>query len=313
MEYEFSIIIPAWNVEKYIDKCLESVVSQTFDKPYEILVCLGDSSDSTEDKIKRFMDKNKNIRIIKSLNKKTMELRINGIKQSKGKYIAFLDADDYYCPNYLEEMYKEIEKGFDIVNCSFYNEKNNKIRKNHFVKNKCLDKYESCKALLSDSYMRSFYWCKVFKRELFKDNNFILPKTDIQMFEDTISIFDVFLKANNIKSIKKPLYHYVYNPNSITKKENPDRFNFHLASFLVIKLIAERSTDKKIIKIFRKKILRFKFSLLFDAQVSRHITKKSMFGLYYLNRKDVKLLRSKSPTNLNNYGWKQYVLDCLEQ
>lgn len=312
MEREFSIIIPAWNRERFISKCLDSALNQTFKGSYEIIVCLGLSQDNTEKIVNEYCQKYKNIRLVKCNKIGTMLLRLEGVKASVGRYIAFLDVDDMYESTYLETMHREIIKGYDVVNCSFYINRNNKITKNKFTKKSSLNSSKACKALLSDTYMRAFVWSKVYRRELFDFNKIVLPKTKEQLFEDTMFMFELFSRCKTIRSIKTPLYHYIDNPKSVMKDENPNRFNYHLSAYLVIKMLCENNKNKKLIKIFRHKIRWFKITLLYDAKLSSRAAGKSTFKLYRSNKNGVKLLRAKSPTKLDNYDWKQYVLDCLK-
>lgn len=312
MDYEISVIIPVWNLDKYISKCLDSAFNQTFKGSYEVLVCLGESYDKTEAIVRDCMKEHENLRIVQCGGEAIMNLRLKGVQAAKGKYIAFLDADDFYEPTYLEVMHNEISKGYDVVNCAFYINKGSHVSKTIFSKNKELDSVGACNALLSDTYMRAYIWSKVFKRELFDMSKLVLPKSKEHFFEDTTFIFEIFTRVKKVKSIKTPLYHYVYNPKSITKSENPNRFNYHLSTFLVIKLLCEKSNNNKLYRVFRKKLLRCKVSLFFDAYVSRHVTGNSMCKEYRLHKVGIRTLKSKKPTNLDNYEWKQYVLDCLK-
>lgn len=312
MKYIFSVIVPVWNLEKYISKGINSLVNQTFDKPFEIIICLGKSDDNTEGVVQNYLDKYENIKLIKMDIQSVMRLRLKGIQEAKGDYIAFMDADDYYEPNYLEVMYQEIVKGYDVVNCSFYVNKGKRIYRNKFVKEKELNTSEACKALLSDIYMRGFLWSKVFKRELFDINKLVIPKTKENYFEDIMFIFEIFTRAQRIKSIKTPLYHYLCNPKSATKVENVNRINYHLSAFLVIKIICEQNSNRNLNKIFRKKLFKMRMTLLFDLIVTRHVAKRNIFSMYHKNKVGIKILKSRKPVNLDNYEWKQYVLDCLK-
>lgn len=312
MDYKFSIIIPVWNLEKYIGRCLDSAINQTFKGEYEIIVCLGDSHDNTENIVKERMSKHNNIRIIQCGKQGIMDLRLKGVKESNGEYLAFLDADDYYEPTFLETMYKEISKGYDIVNCSFFYDKGEHIKKNKLVFNKEFDSVEGCKALLFDASMRSFIWSKVYRHELFDFSKLILPKTKEHFFEDTMFMFEIFMRAEKIKSIKNPLYHYVNNPTSVTSSVNPNRFIYHLSAFIVIKILCEQNSNKKYIKVFHHELYRSKLSLRFDAFLIKKSTHKSVYSIYKEHRIGMNILKSKKPTNLDNYEWKQYVLDCLK-
>lgn len=312
MSLDFSVIVPVWNLEIYISRCLDSVLNQSFKGSYEIVVVLGNSQDNTENIVKKYMEKNNNIRLVKCLVPGIMNLRICGITHSKGDYLAFIDADDYYDPKFLEVMYEQISKGYDIVNCSFFIDKGGHIKKNKYVSNKLLSRNQACKALLRDTYMRGFMWSKVFRREVFDLDKLVLPKTKEQFFEDTMFIFELFTRVKQVKSIKTPIYHYVCNSKSVTNSPNLDRVHYHLSAYLVVKLLCERSNDKKLIKIFRHKVFWCRCMLFYDALLIRKATHKSAIGIYRSNKIGLRILKSRKPVNLDNYEWKQYVLDCLK-
>ncbi|WP_231135758.1 glycosyltransferase family 2 protein [Proteus terrae] len=113
----FSIIMPAYNAEKTIFYSIESILNQTYSN-FKIYIINDNSCDKTENIILSFSDE----RIIYIKNKKNMGVSLSrniGIKLSKGKFIAFLDSDDLWVPNKLEEQYKKLINGWDVV-CSNY-------------------------------------------------------------------------------------------------------------------------------------------------------------------------------------------------
>lgn len=113
-----SIVIPVYNLEKYIKKCLNSVLMQTFDN-FEI-ICVNDgSTDSSLDILKEYASADKRIKIINQTNSGAGTARNNGLKHSVGKYVQFLDGDDYFEPQMLEKLYNLAEKHqSDITVCS---------------------------------------------------------------------------------------------------------------------------------------------------------------------------------------------------
>ncbi|WP_333693728.1 glycosyltransferase family 2 protein [Flavobacterium sp.] len=121
MEPYFSIIIPLYNKEKAIEKTLKSVFHQSF-TDYEILVINDGSTDKSEEKVKRFSDER--LRLISSENRGVSQARNLGINESKGKLIAFLDADDYWFPNHLQSLFQLYqnfpEAGLLATNYQFY-------------------------------------------------------------------------------------------------------------------------------------------------------------------------------------------------
>ena len=123
---DISIIIPAYNAEKYIDKCLDSLINQT-KKEIEIIIVNDGSKDKTEEIIKSYTDSR--IKYYKNTNKGIGYTRNYGIEKSTGKYLMFLDSDDYYEKNACELFFKEAEKEkLDIVVCDYYKVYSNGIK-----------------------------------------------------------------------------------------------------------------------------------------------------------------------------------------
>lgn len=112
---QISVIIPAYNSEKYISRCLESICNQTFKDIYEIIVVNDGSSDQTSDIVYLFMARHKNIVLLNSENGGVSCARNNGLKMARGRYVTFLDSDDYVLEDYLESLYDISQLGYDLV------------------------------------------------------------------------------------------------------------------------------------------------------------------------------------------------------
>ena len=106
---KFSIIIPVYNVEKYIKKCLDSVFSQSY-KDYEVIVINDGSTDKSMD-----IAKEHNVKIINQKNKGQSAARNNGIKHATGDYLIFLDSDDYWEKDLLKELNKSLKNKPDVI------------------------------------------------------------------------------------------------------------------------------------------------------------------------------------------------------
>ena len=267
---DISVIIPVKNGEKYLKRCLNSVFLQTFKGSYEVIVGVDPSIDRSLEIAREYQLSHPNLIVEEREGKGVQYNRMASIKRAQGKYLCFLDADDYYSKEYLEVMFNEIEKGYDVVNCSFKVDTNGKLSKNLFTKKKDFDTYGACKALLRDTYMRSFLWSKIFKRELF-DNKLPIFKASDAMFEDTMTVFAIFMKINKVRSIRKPLYIYHNNMQSVTKNEKKERFSYHLLVFAYVRYLCDISEDKRYLKGFLRNFSRTRLSLWFDGHVSRHI------------------------------------------
>ena len=161
-----SIIVPVYNVEKYIDKCLKSLVNQTL-KNIEIIVVKDGYKDKTQKIVERYIKDNSNSILINSTNKGVAAARNIGLKIANGEYIGFVDSDDYVDKNMFKNMYNLAKKNnYDCVQCNFfYTDYNKKIIGNKF----CMEKFEVKK------YMVNFFpviWDKIYKKKHIKEYMF---------------------------------------------------------------------------------------------------------------------------------------------
>lgn len=192
-----SVIIPAYNASKTIDKCLESLLKQTI-KGIEIIVINDCSTDDTLEKLKKYGKK-----IVLINNKKNLGpsgSRNKGLKKAKGKYISFVDSDDYIAVNTYEIMTSRMSDTVDLVACSRYNiTKNKKIA----VINENTD--TDAKAFSKTSN----YICdKLFKREIIEQHQLRLPEK-YSYAEDFAFLIRYKFYANQMVILREPLYYYL--------------------------------------------------------------------------------------------------------
>lgn len=222
-----SIIVPIYNVEKTLARCLDSILAQTY-KDIE-LICINDGS--TDNSLKIITEYEKLDTRITVKNKKNDGLsnaRNDGINLAKGDYIFFLDSDDYIEKNMIEELVKNIEEN-DMLVCEHYEENNEDIKKVELPKDiKEIYQKEEIKNILIEKYItyvdRNFekitnimgsVWKCLFKTCIIKENNICFLK-ESEPTEDLCFVIKYMLKCNSIKMYKKAFYHYVVNNNSIT-------------------------------------------------------------------------------------------------
>ena len=210
--YKVSIVVPVYNVEKYLNRCLNSLVNQDY-KNIEIIIVNDGSPDNSQMIIDKYEKEYSNvIKAFKKKNEGLSEARNFGLKKATGDYIAFIDSDDYVETNMISEMIKCASKNnSDIVVCDIFDEYENegivKIYKNVFTGDSSI--FEEHKILLN----RFSAWNKLFKVSLFSDKKLKFEKGKI--YEDLRLILKLYLKTNTISFIKKPLYHYVIRDGSI--------------------------------------------------------------------------------------------------
>lgn len=206
-----SVIVPIYNVEKYLEKCINSLLSQTLEDIQIILV--NDGSKDNSGNIAREYEKNNKNRIIyvEKENGGLSDARNYGLKYATGDFVAFLDSDDYIEKNAYEEMYnKAIEENADYVECDFIWEFPNKIR---------VDKqypYKNKKEMLS--FVRVVAWNKLIKRQLITDNNLEFPKG--LRYEDVEFTYKLIPFINKFAYVDKPFIHYVQREGSIANVQN---------------------------------------------------------------------------------------------
>lgn len=206
-----SVIVPIYNVEKYLEKCINSLLSQTLEDIQIILV--NDGSKDNSGNIAKEYEKNNKDRVIyvEKENGGLSDARNYGLKYATGDFIAFLDSDDYIEKNAYEEMYnKAIEENSDYVECDFIWEFPNKIR---------VDKqypYKNKKEMLS--FVRVVAWNKLIKRQLITDNNLEFPKG--LRYEDVEFTYKLIPFVNKFAYVDKPFIHYVQREGSIANVQN---------------------------------------------------------------------------------------------
>lgn len=214
---KLTVVVPAYNVEKYIHKCLSSLVNQTY-KAMEILVVNDGSDDRTETIIKEFEKKYKNLKLLNKENGGLSSARNYGIKYAAGEYITFVDGDDYLDEiTYEKVMLKLLADKSEM--CIFSYKK--------IFKNK-IEKIELNKELYSKNFLRrnfsksdeaSIIVCnKIFKRDIILQNKIYFENK--AYFEDTGFIFRYLYFVRKISIVTAPFYNYIQRKSSITKKLN---------------------------------------------------------------------------------------------
>lgn len=217
-----SIIVPVYNVELYLKECLESAVNQTLDN-IEI-ICINDgSTDDSLSILEKYSEKYSNIKIINQQNSGVSVARNIGIKEAKGKYIYFLDSDDYINLDAMKICYREAEKyNLDIVtfDANIFYDENIKCMKS-------VENYDRKNILKSDiisgqqfyilSHKSGIYcmpvWINFYKKEFIDNNNLFFYEGIV--FEDEIFTIKVLMKAKSIKYINNKLFNRRIRKNSL--------------------------------------------------------------------------------------------------
>ena len=232
-----SVIIPAYNAEKYIARCLDSVLSQQGVK--EIIVVNDGSIDDTAKIVEVYANKNSKIRLINQENQGVSVARNTGIENSKSEYITFIDADDWLEPNAFKKAFDIVENDdSDVVLSGFFDvydhewvrgvhgdEAVSGVEKETKFRNKNLDNL----VLFSPFYGKGahsdlFYIgggvrARFFKNDFIKKNDISFPK-DVHCYEDDVFLYKAFLNNPKISILNEPIYNYRNRLDSISKSRD---------------------------------------------------------------------------------------------
>lgn len=221
MSLNISVIIPVYNVENYLPKCLDSVLQQDYDS-YEIIVVNDGSKDSCGEILKEYASRNSKLVVVEQENKGLGGARNAGIEKATGEYIFFLDSDDTMASNTLSELYKEAnENQVDMVCFGM-----NYVNEDSLVTSTRKANENGCRVVTQEEYPLLFandsYVCnKLFKRRLFIDNNIRFP--DRAWYEDLKTLPKLVLKSDKILLSDKVFYNYLQRADSIMHIPNTDR------------------------------------------------------------------------------------------
>ena len=206
-----TIIVPIYNVEKYLKRCIESLVNQTLQE-IEIILVNDGSTDNSGKIAKKYQKRFKNkIIYLEKENGGLSDARNFAIPYAKGEYIAFLDSDDYVEKDTYENMYKIAKKEkSDMVECDFYWEYL------HKSKIDTGEIYHSKEEMLEE--VRVVAWNKLIRREIIQKRNIEFPKG--YRYEDVEFTYKLIPYLDKVSFLKEPCIHYVQRENSISNSQN---------------------------------------------------------------------------------------------
>lgn len=208
-----SIIVPVYNIEKYIDRCIESICSQTY-ADLEIILVDDGSTDNSGKICDEYATKDRRIRVIHKKNGGLSDARNSGLDIANGELVAFVDGDDYIHPKMYEIMLQIMNDcGSDIVCCDY----KKVLGDEDITGGEEVSKYNSYKEeeiiqqIWRDNVRTVVQWNKLYKAEIFMDIRYPLGK----YHEDTFVIHHILQKCKKYTVIEQELYYYMQHPDSI--------------------------------------------------------------------------------------------------
>ena len=198
---KISIVVPCYNMEKKVKRCISSIKKQSY-KEFEVLMIDDGSKDKTKEVIKKAIATDKRFKYYYKKNGGLSSARNYGLERATGKYICFIDSDDYIEKDYLKELYNSIiENDSDISICYFSRVYEDKINLNPI------------KSGFNNLLKYPAAWNKLYKTSLFKDNDITYPLG--KWYEDLGTFPKLYMTSSNVSIVEKSLYNYIQNSSSI--------------------------------------------------------------------------------------------------
>lgn len=234
-----SIIVPIYNVEQYLERCIQSIRNQTLEN-IEIILVDDQSPDRCPEMCDVYCKEDSRIKVIHKTNQGLGYARNSGLELATGEYIYFIDSDDYLDKKACERLYKEAKlQDVDICFSGIVleDENGNQRESVPIYAGKTFKQPEITEKVLAGmmglspeghdgEQIRMSAWQGIYKRSFIEKNKLRFPSEREFISEDIIFHIDALPKANNLKYIPDCLYkHVVDNPSSLTHKYNPQRFN----------------------------------------------------------------------------------------
>ena len=210
MDKLISVIVPIYNVEKYLTKCIESIINQTY-KNLEIILVDDGSPDKSPIICDEYAKKDNRIKVIHKKNGGLSDARNYGMSLATGEYISFIDSDDYIDEEMYEKMIFElINNDSDIVSCAINNVYSDRIESS-YIEERVYDTELALKNLILGRNLNQTVWNKLYKKDVI--NGILFEKGKIN--EDDFWTYQVFANSKKIITLNKPLYNYIHRESSI--------------------------------------------------------------------------------------------------
>lgn len=219
---KISIIVPVYKTEKYLNRCVESLVHQTYEN-LEIILIDDSSPDHCPEMCDSWGDRDNRIKVLHIENKGVANARNIGIDAASGEYIGFVDSDDYAEPDMFAKLCNSLEaQNADVSVCNFF--VNNDSESEIFTE-KVFPDYDALQLIAMGDYKFGVLWNKLYRAEIIK--NIRMPH--LVCCEDLVFNYFVFKNVNQFAEVNEKLYHYIRNEDSVTKA------TFNIGAFDAVK------------------------------------------------------------------------------
>ena len=303
--HKVSIIIPIFNTEKFISRCLDSIINQTYNN-IEIIVVNDYTLDNSINIVADYVKRDSRIKVIEhKINRGLMMTRNTGINNATGDYIMFCDSDDFLPLNSVEFLLNEALKNRADITVGSYQRVNTNGKYSHICKPKLSfgsDPHSIYKSLLGFELSHSL-WGKIFKTNLLKDNSYEVYE-NFTNSEDRLLFYQVVQNINCLSVVDEVVYYYCSNINSSTRKNFSEKSLKNILITLNHNYIIFKDNEELLIK-YKKNIL----DITIDLTKSHNIKSKEFIA-------EIDILENRTLYSFNNmkrlYKGKQLILNyCI--
>lgn len=287
---DISIIVPIYNAEKYLNKCIDSLINQT-KKELEFILVNDGSTDKTEEIIKSYKDKR--IKYFKNKNQGIGKTRNFGLEKATGKYIMFLDSDDYFRIDACELLYKNAEKNqADLVICDFYKIYDSEIEEKIKLLSFKPTTLKKTPNLVNEINLAP--WNKLYKKDLITKNK--IKFVENLKYEDAPFVIESFSKAKKISKVDEYLNYYLIHGNSETTVRDKRCFDI----LKIVDLIRKNATTEAYLQ---DEINKLTVRIITNYTIQQRNQKEKKVGLNFIDEA-FSYLEKEVPDYKNNKYYK---------
>ncbi len=210
-----TVMIPAYNAQKYIGRCIESLIEQTY-KDIEILIVNDGSKDSTKSICEEFSQKDARVRLVNQENGGEGAARNTGLREARGKYLTFVDADDYVKEDFIERLHTNLvnnEAGLAI--CGFTELREDTVLNETSGDITIMNQEEGMEMLLREDSFKGYVWNKIFDLDIIRQNKLSFD-VSLAVWTDVLFVFQYMIHIDKIVFDPTPEYYYIYLETSVS-------------------------------------------------------------------------------------------------
>ena len=210
-----TVMIPAYNAQKYIGRCIESLLKQTY-KEIEILIVNDGSKDNTKSICEDYSQKDSRVRLVNQENGGEGAARNTGLKEAKGKYLSFVDADDYVKEDFIERLYTNlVNNNAGLAICGFTELREDTVLNETSGDITIMNQEEGMEMLLREDSFKGYVWNKIFDLDIIRQKKLSFD-VSLAVWTDVLFVFQYMRHIDKIVFDPTPEYYYIYLETSVS-------------------------------------------------------------------------------------------------